>query len=192
MLGGGGDRYVLLLFLSIISLFGSFHGWTIIFHAVIWYLISTRMIFDRVTMILWFTRDKPSCKILVHLFDSEVGHMIISLVDISLFHATMSVLFMLRILYKISLPHATNTRIEKLFGTHASDRLSRLLPSCLNMTYNAACCQALSGWGKINDILLWEYDIIFYDWGSGVRERGRGKARRGQRVSVVRSLKNNL
>ena len=44
------------------SLFGSFsHVWTIIFHAVIWYLTSTHMIFDRqVSMILWYTRDEPS------------------------------------------------------------------------------------------------------------------------------------
>ena len=53
-----------LLFLTIISLFGSFsYLWTIIFHAVIWYLISTRMIIKQqvLYMILWYTRDEPSC-----------------------------------------------------------------------------------------------------------------------------------
>ena len=47
-------------FSSLFELFS--HVWTIIFHALIWYLISTRMVIDlQVTLILRYTWDEPSC-----------------------------------------------------------------------------------------------------------------------------------
>ena len=50
------------------------HVRIVIFHAVIWYLISTRMIIDRqVSMILWYTLNP--CVIFTYHFDSKVGHM---------------------------------------------------------------------------------------------------------------------
>ena len=63
---GGAWKMITIIEINDHITFGSFsHVWTIILHAVIWYLITTRMIIDRQVSF-------------VHHFDSKVSHMIIS------------------------------------------------------------------------------------------------------------------